>query len=479
MTRIDKRRNWSAIILDGGVLDTFNAPEMLYALTDQQRTALLGITDYLRWHRRWEHLTWTRDELDAFVDDTELRLMTPTLLGFRQSPTDNCILQYTTDGGTTWIDAFDFHACLPAGLGDVVNTNNVTQTTNLTTTYNNYGLGAALPGVIYDGTIGDLFRDDLLCVMTQILVQALVATELDRRARQANDWRAVGGFLETVGFALAGVTGGWSILGTQIAQGILENAADAWVELSEAILNNEPAQLAVACCWYKGLRGQTVTASRWSFSLDSCGFTPLSFEEQIRGAIAPLLDTNTNEGLGSYLEFLRLLQDALPLAERGLFDNCGCDNVCDDFDFTLTNGSWEHIPGSLANEQWVQNLYWEAVPVDNIVGQDYNQLTIRRTFPVQAVERVEITFDFLDVLPTDYAFTVQSWSVLNGGTTVAAVVTNYATRIVGTNMVVTIDVGGQDITEIRIGMTAWIGPGIPVDPGYARAKRVTVVCVNV
>jgi hypothetical protein len=69
------RRN-KTIVQDWSVIETISDTPRLYILTDKQCAALLAITEFLHWQRRWNN-TPGKEVIDAFASETEFNLMNP------------------------------------------------------------------------------------------------------------------------------------------------------------------------------------------------------------------------------------------------------------------------------------------------------------------------------------------------------------------------------------------------------------------
>jgi len=75
LQRGGSRRQGKTILMDWSLLNDMVLEERVVCLTSRQIAALMGITEFLRWGKRWESLTATPSELDQFATDIEVRLM--------------------------------------------------------------------------------------------------------------------------------------------------------------------------------------------------------------------------------------------------------------------------------------------------------------------------------------------------------------------------------------------------------------------
>jgi len=228
--------------------------------------------------------------------------------------------------------------CCPPTLMDVVNNLYETNITNITTIYNDAAQDETViaPDMVY-GDGDDDYRDIIMCVVSQIIVQSMAQTELGRRIDETWVWSGAGAALALIGTALAGVTGGWSLIGGAIAGAILNLAAAAWRDMSSDDLTNSVALQAVACCLSDTLAGSLPTSSEFEAGLDACGFDGGSAEETLRLAVQPLL-----ADLSFYLSFITTLNDLLPVAKTGVLDDaCPCGETWYRlYDFSIDEQGW-------------------------------------------------------------------------------------------------------------------------------------------
>lgn len=324
--------------MDWSAINLISDDEVCYCLTKRQATVLLGLTEYLSWSKRWENLgSTTRSELVDFKEEIQHRLLQMNCIQTRQSIIDPCILEMSTDGGDTWSLLFDYNKCLPSGVTDLVQQHSQDIIDALNTQYNGTPESVA-PDLDYDGGADDSIRNDLICVAIHLIVQTMVTAEIERRARDSAGWVSFANLLETGAILLLGAATGGIAFAAAAAAAFLTIAADVWIDLSELVLNDDDAQDLVACCMYDAVRGNDLTFTAFSESLDSCGFTGGTFESQLAGAIAPLLGD-----LDVYLTFLKLLQDYWDLAKAGFLEGaCPCpdDTWCVTHDFTADDGGW-------------------------------------------------------------------------------------------------------------------------------------------
>jgi len=373
-----KTRRW-AIEMDWAAINQIDDTNVSFCLTRRQATALLGLTEYLAWQTRWTNLgATTLADLNDFKEEIQSRLLDMDCLRFRQDPTDPCMLQISYDSGSTWSDAFDYGSCLPAGLIDIINQNAQDIIDALNTLYD--GTPESIAPDLEYGDGDDSIRDDLICVAIHLIVQTMVDAEIERRARDSSGWVSFANLLEASAVLLFGAATGGIALAAAIAAGFLTIAADVWIDLSEAVLNDDDAQDKVACCMYNAVRGNDLTFTAFSTSLDDCGFTFGSYEAQLAGAIAPLLND-----LDVYLTFLKLLQDYWDLAKAGFLDSaCPCaDTFCHTEDWTTGPLAWAGISPDPTNEAagvHVPATGWQHEDIVVTTNEHRRSINIEKSF---------------------------------------------------------------------------------------------------
>lgn len=107
------KAGWKAVQLDYELVMSQSDRGCSYCLTDQQVTALLGMTEYLAWPTRWRRAAGDldRDELEAFASGVEDALMSGCCddnlpIQYRWLPDGT--LQRSLNGGGAWVDAPEF-----------------------------------------------------------------------------------------------------------------------------------------------------------------------------------------------------------------------------------------------------------------------------------------------------------------------------------------------------------------------------------
>lgn len=99
----------------------FDEPTRCYQINKEWAKIVMGLVSWLTEIAPWRDAT---DESYPAIDEISKFLVGDNCMEFelRQSPTDDCLLEQTTDGGTTWTTAFDFSLCLTAQLAPINST---------------------------------------------------------------------------------------------------------------------------------------------------------------------------------------------------------------------------------------------------------------------------------------------------------------------------------------------------------------------
>lgn len=281
----------------------------------------------------------------------------PGSLRFRNKPAAPCILEYSTDAGSSWRDGFDFDLCLAGMRRQLTNIWEVTvgptiealyQTTvNEYTTNNDMSVFA--PQMVFNGNpIQDGWRDAALCQAVRDMVKYSAEIALADRngiATISSVTSAATGFigalmgagiiLTTAGtgtaFALALATAGFGAGGSIFST------------VSTSVLTDETIREAVACCLYCTIKGQTPSKATFQTGLSGCDFPFGSGEAQLAGAIFGLLARDD-----VFATFVRAAQDNIRAAQLGLIE-CPCECAEDEWDivFDFRDGwnGFSPVPG--------------------------------------------------------------------------------------------------------------------------------------
>lgn len=269
-----------------------------------------------------------------------------TLFRLRADPSDECQIQQSFDGGSTWFDAYRLDACLtPADAmtyrqyNNTELTENNTFINNLVMTYDN-DVTNIYPQAAYNGDAGleDFYRDLALCYA----ITRAVDTVCDGVILGINEREAANGLVllaigagvglyilatiataGTLALATAALSAGVS--GTVLAGLGAGTGIAAW--LNTVIANNttEPfedmdARQQVMCAWFDAMKGQTIGYTLYKDALNGHGLTGNA------GIIADAID-GSNEVIENFASFLNLLNQSFAGASVGIITsaNCGCE----------------------------------------------------------------------------------------------------------------------------------------------------------
>lgn len=112
------------------VVGIFDAPTRCFVVNQEWWSHIAGMVHLLA-----DVVSWKDAEDDDYFAITEiLRFMQGVEcmdFSLRQNPADDCILQQTTDGGTTWTTAFNFALCLTAQLSTISTQLSAIETQNI------------------------------------------------------------------------------------------------------------------------------------------------------------------------------------------------------------------------------------------------------------------------------------------------------------------------------------------------------------
>jgi hypothetical protein len=267
----------------------------------------------------------------------------PGSLRFRNKPDAPCILQYSTDGGSSWRDGFDFDLCLGGLKRQTTNIWEVTVGPTIVNTYEqivneyttNNDMSVFAPQMVYTGLpVEDGWRDAALCQAARAVVDSVCELELAGRRRGVAIGQVTNivlGLVSAVIGAAAAATAPASAGASLAVYALYFAAGSALVgvgatiiqELSEATLGSQEFRETVACCMFCALKGQTPSKAVFQDSLSGCDFPFGSSEAQLAGAIAPFLQRDD-----VFATFVRAAQDNIRAAQLGLIAcPCECDQA--------------------------------------------------------------------------------------------------------------------------------------------------------
>lgn len=254
----------------------------------------------------------------------------PEMIDFRQNPTNQCLLQYSHDGGDTWIDMFDYSKCIPQSTtGEVSNfaTTATGELNRLRTEYNGTPQSIYTQGT-WDGGGDSGTRNSVLCYASWSFVNSSCEAGL---AALEQDESFIDTLLNVAAIAL-GLAGailsffaslGNPIVATAVGLAVM-SAAFALIALADnvgsEILQDLDVRQKLICCMYDALENSTPTFENWSLSLTNCEYEPGSDEEKMRLFLEGML---SDQDL--YLVFLQAMDDAFNLIQAGIAQPGDCE----------------------------------------------------------------------------------------------------------------------------------------------------------
>jgi len=258
---------------------------------------------------------------------------------FRQNPSDNCVLQASYDEGATWVDIFDYSLCQSENIeqtfidNSTVINNSTEYIQNITNNYDGTPESIA-PDMDYDGSADDLFRDDVTCLASEMLIEAICISviEMIQKQEQQSDnilnivGMAIGLVAVLAGaLALAIGSGGLAIPFVLSVVGSLFPYVATLTSADISAFQNEDAKEEVKCCFYNNIRGGDVTQAAFQGGLSNCDFS--GDAEKIGNALAQALSEQD-----VYLMFLQFMQEVYVPANVAGVPGCFCD--CQETAFT-------------------------------------------------------------------------------------------------------------------------------------------------
>lgn len=302
-----------------------DAPTRCLVINAEWMSLLAGQVERLAFHEVWEGDTDTRENaIENIVQILSMMGDCGLITDIRQKPDDNCILQYSQDGGLTWVDGFDFSLCLKSEIQPMFDALASGILQDLLDKYDGTA-NSISEDLVYDGGPDDAFRDIALCNALQIFVDAMCDVEINRRAQAEQFWEDVPEVLESVAIILLAVPipGARFLAFAAAAVGVfIEIAGPIWNLATLTALQDENAREQVACSMYEELSGATPTFSAFQTSLDNPQYSPISNAAFIGNAIKAMI-----QELEIYIAFLQMWADVYPYAKGGFLDICDCPDL--------------------------------------------------------------------------------------------------------------------------------------------------------
>lgn len=329
-------KNWKAITVDWTALQDYDhVDEIGVCLTQRQVAILKAVLVPMYWSTRWENLTATSDELDAFVSQIDSQLDGNDCevgnMEFRDNPLDICEVQYSNDGGDTWTTMFRKDVCVPKSSTTTTDIDNVyTDITNIEnnhTTWNNN-----ITNIAPQWAYVDEDSDKALCYVIDKYVDwicdiAIKQIETDNETRRSeNDWLDDVAILLTelvmdVVIAVAGtitistlVIGAVAYASVQLVEAVWDHLVNQGTDFYQ----DQDAREVVKCYMYNHLKGATPQYEDWAASLETFDYIQATDAE---GAIATTVNL-FNQEVDVFINYMLLMEDVNGISN--LLPICDC-----------------------------------------------------------------------------------------------------------------------------------------------------------
>ena len=255
----------------------------------------------------------------------------------RQSETDACVLEQSTDGGLTWTIAFDYGRCISKNstADNIVIYNELNAYNSALSIVQNTWGGDIIniaPDMVYDGGQNDEKRDNAACVGLSILIAQMAANvekstktgeKLDNIIEAVAILSGAGLAVVSILTPLAAVTiPAYIVAGLEIAATTASVAA-----VLREILGREPdfvsvldeeVQLDLLCCAYGALSGGTPDIVTFSQMFDNCD--PVGSDDDLLPAMQQIVRSES-----VYIAFISTMQSIYETLDAGAEINCICD----------------------------------------------------------------------------------------------------------------------------------------------------------
>jgi len=321
----------------------FDPPTRCFIINQEWWTIVSGMVDWLADVAAWPA---AQDEEYAAIKEIQRFMQGVECMDFalRQSPADNCILQQTLDGGTTWTDVFDFSLC--ATIQDQSNSVNIQNAITYVQptfqdTYNDYitNYVAAPSDVHPDLAYSAENRTELnaaYCNAVWTLVNILADNSIEYY-RDFNELQneinigiaiatvvlsviALAGAVPTAGASLAALAPLAALWGVSI--GVAATLGNALVDSYQAHtidqFQDTNAREEVACYIVENLSGEDNTHATMIATIQ--GHTLTDNAAAIADVLAIVI-----EAPATYAAFLEKWQNNLEYAEAGIELFCPCE----------------------------------------------------------------------------------------------------------------------------------------------------------
>lgn len=305
--------------------DLLDNPVRCLVVNAEWMSFLSGQVERLAFHEAWEgDHTVRSDAIEKITQILSMMGECGLITDLRQSPTNACVMEYSKDGGDTWLEAMNFHECIGEAVRPIVEQTGIDIIDELLEKWDGTA-DSITEHLTYDGSPDDVFRDYALCNALQLFIDAMAEAELNRRFKSIQIWEDVPEILVGIGGILwvTPIPGARVVaFGLALTAAALQVGLPAWGILSQADLENETARDNIACVMYERMKGVTPTFSAFQTSLDSLPYVYLSPEWNIASGVKPML-----QELEVFVTFLQIWDSVYPLAEAGFLDDCTCPDL--------------------------------------------------------------------------------------------------------------------------------------------------------
>ncbi len=333
------RRTGKRILWDWDTLADYDGTDLIgICLTQRQVMILKSALIPAYWSKRWAGFPDTDvalDQLDAMISQIDNQLdgndCPVCNMDFRDNPDDLCEVQYSIDGGVTWITMFRKDVCAPAvAPSNMTISNYYDDRDNITTNYTTWNND--IINVAPDWAYEDEYSDRALCWAIDFYVDMICDVGINQiktnnvNARKANDWlddvAAVLAGAIIANMAAAAASGGITIpvlivsAVTYASVTIVDEIWDYLVSVDYSVLEDMDARQEVKCEMWHYLRGETPQWVDWTASLN--GYAPADPNAEVIGAVV----NNWNAEVNVYINFLMAMEEINDV--KGSLPECDC-----------------------------------------------------------------------------------------------------------------------------------------------------------
>lgn len=259
----------------------------------------------------------------------------PPVIQFRQNRTRPEWLEESFDAGLTWRIAYDYSKYKARNLTHIENAISQIETNNYITENNNlwdsssHDVNVFAPELVFDSTDKDADRNKAICYAVRVFVKTIMETAFQAAATTSPGEGLLGLVFEGVSTGIGAFLGGpfGAAVGAFFSTSLLAVADQGTnVHRRETYGQYEDEMV---CCMYTTLKDDIPTQAAFeaSFSGAFCDLNP-DAQAFVDALITPLLSSDTN-----FLAFLRLAAEGVALGE--FLPDCPCDDPGECTEFVL------------------------------------------------------------------------------------------------------------------------------------------------